>query len=255
MNLKINLSSVLRLTSISTTLVTTLLIMTPKSQAATLTLDFEGIVTHDAVGVANINDFYNGGISSDGTSGADYGITFSQNALGLCLSTLTQICTVTSRGGLGDPNSQRGGFYFASGTEVFLNYEGGFDTDISFFYSARDLPTTVTIYDEINGGNMLATVSLPITSSGGLTGFCANYLAYYCPFVASNLSFTGTGKSIKFTSPNFAVFDDITFTNINIKQPENTGTNVPEPFTIVGTLIGGTAAMRMRKKLTVTKKL
>jgi F5/8 type C domain len=31
-------------------------------------------------------------------------------------------------------------------------------------------------------------------------------------------------------------------------------TSVPEPFTIVGTLVGGTAAMRMRKKLKVTKK-
>ncbi len=29
---------------------------------------------------------------------------------------------------------------------------------------------------------------------------------------------------------------------------------VPEPFTIVGTLVGGTAAMRIRKKLKVTKK-
>jgi hypothetical protein len=26
-------------------------------------------------------------------------------------------------------------------------------------------------------------------------------------------------------------------------------TDVPEPFTIVGTLVGGTAALRMRKKL------
>jgi hypothetical protein len=28
---------------------------------------------------------------------------------------------------------------------------------------------------------------------------------------------------------------------------------VPEPFTIVGTLVGGTAALRMRKKLSVSK--
>jgi hypothetical protein len=254
MNFKINLSSVLRFTSIATALVTTFFIAAPKSQATTLTLNFEGIVTHDAVGVANINDFYNGGTSSDGTAGTNYGITFSPNALGICMSTLTQLCTVTSRGGQGDPNSQRGGFYYASGTEVFLNYAGGFDTSISFFYTARNQPATVTVYDEIDGGNMLATVSLPITSSGELTGICANYLSYYCPFVASSISFTGTGKSIKFTNQNIAVFDDITFANINIQQPENGSTDVPEPFTIVGTLVGGTAAMRMRKKLKVTKK-
>jgi hypothetical protein len=34
----------------------------------------------------------------------------------------------------------------------------------------------------------------------------------------------------------------------------NSATSVPEPFTIVGTLIGGTAAMRMRKKLKVARK-
>ncbi len=31
-------------------------------------------------------------------------------------------------------------------------------------------------------------------------------------------------------------------------------TSVPEPFTIVGTLVGGTAALRMRKKLKSTAK-
>jgi hypothetical protein len=30
---------------------------------------------------------------------------------------------------------------------------------------------------------------------------------------------------------------------------------VPEPFTIIGTLVGGTAALRMKKKLKVTNKL
>ena len=32
-------------------------------------------------------------------------------------------------------------------------------------------------------------------------------------------------------------------------------TAVPEPFTIVGTLIGGTAALRMRKKLNSNDKV
>ncbi len=34
-----------------------------------------------------------------------------------------------------------------------------------------------------------------------------------------------------------------------------TGTAVPEPFTIIGTLVGGTAALRMRKKLKSTAKV
>lgn len=34
-----------------------------------------------------------------------------------------------------------------------------------------------------------------------------------------------------------------------IDPPPPTPTEVPEPFTIIGTLVGGTAAFRMRKKL------
>ena len=36
--------------------------------------------------------------------------------------------------------------------------------------------------------------------------------------------------------------------------PPPTPTAVPEPFTIIGTLIGGTAAFRMRKKLKAVAK-
>ena len=36
--------------------------------------------------------------------------------------------------------------------------------------------------------------------------------------------------------------------------PPSTPTAVPEPFTIIGTIIGGTAAFRMRKKLKAVAK-
>ena len=36
---------------------------------------------------------------------------------------------------------------------------------------------------------------------------------------------------------------------IGFTAPPPTPTAVPEPFTIIGTIIGGTAAFRMRKKL------
>jgi hypothetical protein len=71
----------------------------------------------------------------------------------------------------------------------------------------------------------------------------------------------GAGSIFAITDQN--VWDNVgsTSTNDNARLFQNllganTGapTSVPEPFTIVGTLIGGTAAMRMRKKLKVTKK-
>lgn len=221
----------------------------PKSQAATITvLDFEGIVTN-ANGVANINNFYNGGTSSDGTSGTNYGVTFSSNALGLCLNTLSAQCSNTSRGGQGDSTSQRGAMYYASGTETFLNYASGFDTGFSFNYSAPFAPAAINVYDGINGGNLLASVNLGTTANGSIS--CAGYSAQYCPFIASGVAFSGTAKSIGFVGTNSVVFDDITFGSVTAGG----GQQVPEPFTIVGTLVGGAAAYRMRKRLKVTNKL
>jgi hypothetical protein len=42
------------------------------------------------------------------------------------------------------------------------------------------------------------------------------------------------------------------FDNINVSAAATTA--VPEPFTIIGTLVGGTAAFRMRKKLKLARK-
>jgi hypothetical protein len=48
--------------------------------------------------------------------------------------------------------------------------------------------------------------------------------------------------------------NDILFTNL-LGASTGAPTSVPEPFTIIGTIVGGTAALRMRKRLKVTNKL
>jgi Nidogen-like len=58
----------------------------------------------------------------------------------------------------------------------------------------------------------------------------------------TGLTFTSTGNAVVFQSPV-------------VVNTDSTSTAVPEPFTIVGTLIGATAAFRMRKRLKVTNKL
>ena len=65
-------------------------------------LNFEGINSTYPSGFAFINTFYDGGTSSDGTTGTNYGITFSSNAQAICLNTPGVSCSNTSRGGLGD---------------------------------------------------------------------------------------------------------------------------------------------------------
>lgn len=56
----------------------------------------------------------------------------------------------------------------------------------------------------------------------------------------TGLTFASTGNAVVFQSPVVVNTDS---------------TAVPEPFTIVGTLVGATAAFRMRKRLKVTNKL
>jgi hypothetical protein len=52
------------------------------------------------------------------------------------------------------------------------------------------------------------------------------------------------------SAPIFAFADNL---DLTISERTAAATAVPEPFTIVGTLLGGTAAMRLRKKLTSNK--
>ena len=89
-------------------------ILTAGSASAAIVLDFEGVNATYPSGFANVGDFYNGGTSSDGTSGTDYGIEFTSNALAICLNTPGVVCSNTSRGGLA-PGSELGALFWLEG--------------------------------------------------------------------------------------------------------------------------------------------
>jgi len=213
--------------------------------AAPIVLNFEGVNATYPSGFAFVNGYYNGGTSSDGTSGTNYGIAFSSNAQAICLNTPGTGCSNTSRGGLA-PGSEKGGLFFTSGSQTIMDVAAGFDTGFSFFYAQ---PNTnggfVNVYDDLGGaGNLLATISLTLTPStcDGVYG------AGYCPFVAVGVGFSGIAKSVAFGGvANFVVFDDITFGSIT------PGPQVPEPATwammIGGFGLTGVAMRRRNKKV------
>jgi hypothetical protein len=65
-------------------------------------------------------------------------------------------------------------------------------------------------------------------------------------------SFTGSGTdvlSFVFNGVTASAIDNVSVQGL----APTTGTAAPEPFTIIGTLIGGSAAIRMRKKLNLSK--
>ncbi len=210
-------------------------------------LDFEGVNATYPSGFAFVESFYNGGTSSDGTTGTNFGVDFSSNAQAICLNTPGVICSNTSRGGLGDPNSQLGGLFFLSGAETFMNLESGFDTGFSFFYSAIGQTGSVSVFDGLNGtGNLLATLNLGLTSSTCGPEFSAGF----CPFVPIGIGFDGIAKSVSFAGvANQIVFDDITFGSIIPDPPTET---VPEPSEILG--LGTVAALGFVSKLLSNRK-
>ena len=209
------------------------------ASAVVIDLTFKNIDVYPHSNSLQILDYYNGGTSSAGTTGPNYGVSFPTNALNICLNNLTTICSNTSRGGQGDPNSQLGALFFLSGTNTFVNVAAGFTTGFSFNYTAINVGGTVNVWSGLNGtGSLLASLTLPTTASGP----CNGYGAGFCPFYPVGVSFAGTAMSIDFGGvANQIVFDDVTFGSAT--------PGVPEPGTLVmfGSGIVGLAGLLRRK--------
>jgi hypothetical protein len=217
------------------------------STAGAQVLNFEGInAAYPSTDYANINGFYNGGTSSQGTSGTNFGIQFSTNALAICLNTTgnTSNCSNTSRGGIGNPTSQRGGLFFLDGAATFMNRAAGFQNGFSFFYAAINSGGSFSVWSGLNGtGTLLASLNLATTPSN-----CPGFNAGFCPFVAAGVSFAGIAQSVTFAGvANQIVFDDVTFGS---NVPDVDTNVVPEPATYVlmstGLLALGAIARRRK---------
>ena len=217
------------------------------ASANVVSLNFENINASYPSGYAQILDYYNGGTSSDGTTGTNYGVSFGSNALAICLNSQSVYCSNTSRGGLGDPGSQKGGLFFLEGSETFLNYAAGFDTGFSFNYVSYSYAGSVGVYDGLNGtGNLLATLALSPNA-----GSCPGYSAGFCPFSPMGVTFAGIAKSISFAGvANQIVFDDVTFGSATPGPGD-----VPEPATwamFIGGFGAVGGALRSRRKTAVS---
>jgi hypothetical protein len=64
---------------------------------------------------------------------------------------------------------------------------------------------------------------------------------------------SGTSTALNLLNVQTVRFTDLVGSGVAIDNVNLAAASVPEPFTVIGTLIGGTAAVRMRKKLKQAK--
>ena len=194
-----------------------------------IALTFEGLQNLEPIA-----DYYNGGQGGFGTGpGPNYGITFTSDWV-----------AVISQGAGGTGNFDGSPTmptiaFFLGGAGDTMNVAGGFDTGFSFYYSAITLPGSVSIYDDLNGGgNLLATLDLPVTPFGG-AGCSGAYS--YCPWEPIGVSFQGLAKSVVFGgNATYIGFDNIT---LGASVPVS-GTPEPSSIALLG---GGLAVLAYRK--------
>ncbi len=194
--------------------------------------------TYDTLQVAN----YGG---SGQTAGAGYSGQFSTNIEGVLTTNLTFADTTTGNAAAG------------------IKYFG-------IFYSSLDSNNQLAFYD---GSTVLAQFKISnipqlLNNNSAFVGGPYNQYGAFFNFYAdageqfTRIEFTQTGGG-GFESDNhtFRVPDALTISGtgvnpagLNVTAGTLNTTAVPEPFTIIGTLIGGSTALRMRKKLKSSNK-
>ena len=210
---------------------------------ALVVLGFEGVnATYPGTTPADIAGFYGGGVSSQGTSGVNYGINFSPNAIAVCLNAVAGSCSNASRGGLSVTSSQ-GALGLTSNGSAWFDVPAGFTFAIGFSYAV--LPGSVATIAAYSGpAGTGALLAPPLVLAPGSAG-CAAYNAILCPLGPGGYSFTGTAQSVVFTGQaGKVVWDDLTL-GANDPQPPPA---IPEPATAWLWLAGLSAVAAARQR-------
>ncbi len=180
-----------------------------------IVLNFEGLGNNDL-----INDFYDGGTSSQGYSGTNYGVEF-----GVALALIDS--DASGSGNFANEPSESTIMFFLDANQAFMNVEAGFITGFSFYYTSAQAGV-VSVYDGLNGtGNLLGTVNLPINyQDNNCTG---DPFGEFCNFDPIAVPFEGTAMSVVFSgAANQIGFDDVTFGSTTPGAIDSDGDGCPD---------------------------
>ena len=189
---------------------------------------FEGInAGYPPSSPAQILGFYDGGTSSAGTSGANFGMTFDANAIAVCLNSLSVTCSNASTGGQ-TPTSNKGALGLASSGVAILDFSSAYTGAIGFRYAVAPAGIAfIQAYDGVGGtGTQLANLTLFSGAPG-----CPAYSATLCTFGPGGLGSLTNVRSLVFGGiAGGVVWDDLTFGAGNDPLPPPAlPTPAPEP--------------------------
>ena len=182
-------------------LIALLSVVSSSAFAQVFQLTFEGLQGNEEV-----QNFYNGGTGSLGSSGVNYGVSFSAGTLASIDS------EAGGTGNFANEPSPSTIIFWLAGPSVIMDVAAGFTTGFSFVYTSS-APMTVTVYDGLGGtGNVLGTTSGPAQSTGG--GCTGDPTGTFCNWSQLGVSFSGTARSVVFSGlAGQTGYDNITFGN------------------------------------------
>jgi hypothetical protein len=224
--------------SLCTATITSLSLLATTNSAQAVTVQFNDLASFTAATTTQNIDF-------EGTAGAG-GVTFYPSGLAI------NGVTFTALSGFGTPFD-----VFAVDPAILPGENFGSGTNIRSC-SGCEIVATLSSGITAVGGDFagLVDISVPftITLSTGETfnlnspnSFSFNFAGFTSDTAISSISFKGLGDSNSYYGGTTRL-DNFRF------GTANAAASVPEPFTVIGTLVGGTTALRMRKKLKSAQK-
>jgi hypothetical protein len=143
-----------------------------------------------------------------------------------------------------------GSFVAGGGKAIYADWslDSSLAAQFGVGFTGNTNNTAVTILDPAFGTNQTLTNTGWGTFSTGLTALSGNTVAATFGNGDGAIVVGNGGRSIVYGFLNDTTSSPVVFAG-GISQLASGATDVPEPFTVIGSIIGGTAAFRMRKKL------